>query len=210
MDIRGFKGAIFDLDGTLVDSAHVWSDIDREFLGKRGFGVPEDYCKAISVLNFRSGAEYTKARFGLEEPIEDIMQEWQDMAQYHYAHLIELIPGAGEYLRELHSQGVRLALATASARALYEPVLRRHGIWDLFTAFATTEECQRGKGFPDVYLLAARRLGLEPGDCAVYEDLPEGVRGAKDGGFWCCAVVGESPAEEYSLADLRVRDFLDI
>ena len=183
MDISNFKGVIFDLDGTLIESGDVWTQIDIDFLGKRGFAVPENYGKAVSAMDFRQAAIYTKQLFSLPETIEEIAAEWRDMAIWHYTNDIEPVKGAPEFVRKLHSKGVKLALATASSRELYEPVLKRCGIYDCFDFFATTEQVERGKGFPDIYLLAAELLGLKPGECAVFEDIPEGVGAAKQGGF---------------------------
>ena len=90
MDIKDFKGHIFDLDGTLTRSNHVWSKIDEEFLGKRGIKVPEDYFKQVSAMNFEQAAVYTNDRFSLGENIQDIMKEWFDMAVYEYTNVIEL------------------------------------------------------------------------------------------------------------------------
>ena len=183
MDISNFKGVIFDLDGTLIESGDVWTQIDIDFLGKRGFAVPENYGKAVSAMDFRQAAIYTKQLFSLPETIEEIAAEWRDMAIWHYTNDIEPVKGAPEFVRKLHSKGIKLALATASSRELYEPVLKRCDIYDCFDFFATTEQVERGKGFPDIYLLAAELLGLKPGECAVFEDIPEGVGAAKQGGF---------------------------
>ena len=95
MDIKDFKGHIFDLDGTLTRSNHVWSKIDEDFLGKRGIKVPEDYFKQVSAMNFEQAAVYTNDRFSLGENIQDIMKEWFDMAVYEYTNVIELCGNAG-------------------------------------------------------------------------------------------------------------------
>jgi beta-phosphoglucomutase-like phosphatase (HAD superfamily) len=189
MDFTKFKAAIFDLDGTLVESNHVWSRIDEHFLGRRGIEVPADYFKAVSTMNFQAAAEYTNERFKLNENIADIMQEWQDMAVYEYSHVIGLVSGAGDFVRYLKARGVKLALATASSKALYEPVLKNNGLYEYFDFFATTEQVKRGKGFPDVYLFAAEGLGEKPCDCVVFEDIIEGIRGAKLGGFTAAACL---------------------
>ena len=105
MDIKDFKGHIFDLDGTLTRSNHVWSKIDEEFLGKRGIKVPEDYFKQVSAMNFEQAAVYTNDRFSLGENIQNIMKEWFDMAVYEYTNVIELCGNAGEYVRKLKEQG---------------------------------------------------------------------------------------------------------
>lgn len=189
MSFTDFKGVVFDLDGTLVESNYVWSEIDKKFLGKRGIAVPADYFKAVSAMNYRAAAVYTNQRFSLNENIEDIMQEWVDMAEYEYANNVQLVSGADKYLKLLKSKGIKICLATASSKELYEPVLKHHGIYELFDAFTTTSEVERGKGFPDVYELAAKKISLPPKDCAVFEDIIEGIRGAKAGSFTAVACL---------------------
>ena len=183
MDLTGFKGIIFDLDGTLIESAGVWKQIDIDFLGERGLAVPEDYGRIVSAMDFQQAAVYTKEKFGLDESIEDICRQWHDMAIWHYTNDIEAVRGAVGFVRSLRSHGIRLALATASSKELYEPVLSRHGILDCFDFFATTKNVERGKGFPDIYLYAAQGIGVEPCECAVLEDIIEGIRAAKLAGF---------------------------
>ena len=111
------RGAIFDLDGTLIRSSHVWSDIDVKFLAKRGFEVPEDYFKKISCMNFREGAEYTIARFGLNERAEDIVAEWFEMARYEYEHNICMKPHAAEFLMALRFNGAGFLLFLVLTKA---------------------------------------------------------------------------------------------
>lgn len=197
MDIKDFKGHIFDLDGTLTRSNHVWSKIDEEFLGKRGIKVPEDYFKQVSAMNFEQAAVYTNDRFSLGENIQDIMNEWFDMAVYEYTNVIELCGNAGEYVRKLKEQGRKIALATASTEELYKPVLKRNGILECFDCFVSTEQVKRGKGFPDVYELAAEKLGLEAKACVVYEDIVEGIKGAKAGGFFAVACLNDHYSHDW-------------
>ena len=197
MDIKDFKGHIFDLDGTLTRSNHVWSKIDEEFLGKRGIKVPEDYFKQVSAMNFEQAAVYTNDRFSLGENIQDIMNEWFDMAVYEYTNVIELCGNAGEYVRKLKEQGRKIALATASTEELYKPVLKRNGILECFDCFVSTEQVKRGKGFPDVYELAAEKLGLDAKACVVYEDIVEGIKGAKAGGFFAVACLNDHYSHDW-------------
>lgn len=205
MDIKDFKGHIFDLDGTLTKSNHVWSKIDEEFLGKRGIEVPEDYFKQVSAMNFEQAAVYTNDRFSLGENIQDIMKEWFDMAVYEYTNVIGLCGNAGEYVRRLKNQGRKIALATASTEELYRPVLKRNGILDCFDCFVSTEQVKRGKGFPDVYELAAEKLGLDAQDCVVYEDIVEGIKGAKAGGFFAVACLNDHYCHDWE----EMRDIAD-
>ena len=193
------------MDGTLTKSNHVWSKIDEDFLGKRGIEVPEDYFKQVSAMNFEQAAVYTNDRFSLGENIQDIMKEWFDMAVYEYTNVIGLCGNAGEYVRKLKDQGRKIALATASTEELYRPVLKRNGILDCFDCFVSTEQVKRGKGFPDVYELAAEKLGLEARDCVVYEDIVEGIKGAKAGGFFAVACLNDHYSHDWD----EMRDIAD-
>lgn len=176
------KGAIFDLDGTLFDSLWVWGEIDFRFLHSRGIEVPPDYAMAVSTMNFNRCAEYTIERFGLNESPDALMSEWLDMAMEIYANEIGLKKGASKLLSLLKSNGIKLAVATSSDKKLYLPALKNNHIYEFFDYIADTSDI-RGKDFPDVYLKAAKGLGLEPSECVVFEDLPTAIVSAKKGGF---------------------------
>ncbi|WP_124101132.1 HAD family phosphatase [Ruminococcus sp. Marseille-P6503] len=197
MDFTQFKGIIFDLDGTLVDSSHVWSDIDEKFMAKRGIDIPADYFKKVSSMNFNQAAQYTIKRFGLNETIESVTREWYTMAENEYAHNVFVKPGADAFLRYIKSKGIKIALATASSEPLYSSALKNNGIYDLFDCFASTDQVKRGKGFPDVYELACGGISLKPEDCAVFEDIIEGIHGAKAGSFTAVACLDRHYAADW-------------
>lgn len=192
-----FRAVIFDLDGTLIDSLGVWAQVDRKCLEKHGIPPTPDYTLAVSSMSFRESAEYTIRRYGFSETPEELMAEWMCMVEDEYAHHIALKPFVREFLNHLTAKGVKLAVATASPPKLYGPVLKNNGVYDYFDAFACVEEVERGKGFPDVFLLAASRLGVRPCDCLVFEDTLPGIRGAKAAGMTVIGIYdGSSQTEE--------------
>ena len=206
--LQHIQGAIFDLDGTLLDSMWVWAEIDRRFLSKRGFAVPPDYLAAVNGLDFIQAARYTVDRFGLDETPETLVAEWSETARAAYAQEIGLKPFAADYLRALHSRGVKLGIATSAAPELYVPALTRGGVFDLFSAATLTKEVSRGKAFPDIYIETAARLNLSPAECAVFEDISIGVRSAKAGGFLAVGVFDRyADADTPRYADIYIDSF---
>lgn len=194
--LQEMKGAIFDLDGTLLDSMGVWNDVDRIFFSRRGMEVPEDFIAAITPLGFQAAAEYTVKRFHLQEKEEDIIKEWYGLARKAYAEQVVLKPFAKEYLDVLKKNKVRLAAATASDVFLFEPCLIHNGILDYFDTIVTVRDVKRGKGFSDIYDLAAQNMELTALECVVFEDILKGVEGAKAGGFLAVGVEDQHSACE--------------
>ena len=162
-------------------------------------------------MNFSQAARYTIERFGLSETAEDIIEEWYSMAENEYANNVLIKPGADTFLRYIKSNGTKIALATASSEPLYSSALKNNGIYDLFDFFATTEQVRRGKGFPDVYELASSGISLKPEECAVFEDIVEGVRGAKAGNFTAVACLDKHYAADWEemklIADFYFSDY---
>lgn len=212
--LEQMQAAIFDLDGTLLDSLHVWEEIDAEFLRQRGFSVPEGYCEKIASMGFLDAAVYAKERFDLPETPKAIVAEWNRMAACHYGHIVAMKPGARRYLETLRERKLPMAVATALPAELYGPALRHHGIESWFGAVASTDETSRGKGFPDVYLLAAEKLGAVREYCVVFEDILPGIRGTRAAGMKTVGVYdpcsGSSQAELQRLADRYIRSFEEL
>lgn len=210
-----FRGAIFDLDGTVLDSLGVWHHVDQRFFGARGIPIPEDYVRAIAGMSFLETAEYTVKACGLHESVEDVMAEWLALAADEYAHDVELVPGARAYLRMLKREGVRLAAATANRLTLVEPALTRLGIRELFEAILTTGDIgDRNKSDGALFQMAAARLHVPPAECAVFEDTLEGIRGARAAGMGAYAVKSIACAHHLDeiapLADAVIEDFSEM
>ena len=207
------KAYIFDLDGTLLDSMGVWSSIDVEFLEKRGLAVPDDYFDKISAMGFSQIAAYTIERFGLPDTVDGLLREWSDMAAYAYGNTVRMKPHAREYLSELRDRGAKLAVATSAIPDLCALALRSHGIHDWFDVVCNSNEVGCGKSRPDVFLLAAQRLGVAPHDCMVFEDILDAVRSAKSVGMTVCGVYDKASESDWdrirAMADYSILDFRD-
>lgn len=209
--MKEFKGAIFDLDGTLLDSMGVWETIDIEFLGKRGIPLPNDYLEMITPMGFEAAARYTIERFSLREEPQELVQEWYSMAKDAYANTVTLKPNVRGYLEMLKERGIRIAAATSSDPQLFGPALLNNGILSYFEHIVTVRDVTRGKGYPDIYEAAAARINTKPADTVVFEDILKGIEGAKAGGFLTVGVYDRYSEYEkdamIALADYYIHDF---
>lgn len=182
------KAAIFDFDGTIADSCYVWETVDRHFFESRGMTIPFDYTKKISTLNMHDGAVFTKNEYGFPDSVEEIIAEWQAGALEEYRTHVTLKPFAGDYIRRLKSQGIKIGLATAASPEFYTPVLEKNNIYNLFDAFADGHSGMPSKDFPDIFIHCAEKLGVSPYDCMVYEDILPALISAKKAGMHTTAV----------------------
>lgn len=207
-----FKAALFDMDGTLLDSMGVWAQVDDDFFSLRGIVTPDDYGPNLAGKSFYQSAVYTKERFNLPESCEEIVAEWNALCQVQYEQHVPLKPGAAKYLRLLKRCGVKIAAATALPEHLFMPALVRNGVADLFDAFTSTEETGTHKRTGDVYALAAQKLGVARENCIVFEDIFEGIEGAHNVGMRACAVhdwaAHRSREQIDAAADFVTRDFV--
>lgn len=177
------NGAIFDLDGTILDSSWVWEQIDKDFLGKRNIPIPEDYMEIIVAMSFEDTATYTIERFGLNETKESVLAEWNNMAYEAYKSKVKLKPGAKYLLEFLKDKKIPIGVATSNISYLYEPCLKNNGIFEYFDVFVEVDKVGVSKDFPDVYLQCANKLGVKARECMVFEDIVSALTSAKKAGF---------------------------
>lgn len=206
-----FNAAIFDLDGTILDSMDVWEHIDIQFLKKRNLPVPENYVTEICARSFEEAAQYTIDLFGLQETVEGIIEEWNNMAVEEYSNHVGLLPYALDYLLCLKEHGIKLAVATGLPEKLYMPCLKNNSILELFDALCSTDEVQRGKEYSDVFELAARKLGVAPEHCIVFDDVLPAIKSAKAASMLAGGIYDKYSADQRAeierIADIYLLNF---
>lgn len=213
--LDGIQAAIFDLDGTLVDSMWMWYRIDQEFLGQFGCPVPDDLQDSLEGMSFTETAVYFKERFSfLPFSVEQLKDIWNHMAYDKYAREVPLKPGVLEYLSYLRARGIKTGVATSNSRELVTVTLRSLLVEDYFDSVRTACEVEKGKPAPDIYLLVAGDLGVDPENCIIFEDVPAGILAGQRAGMRTCAVADPSSAhlaeEKRKLADFYIEDYYEL
>jgi len=208
------EAVIFDLDGTLVDSMWVWTDIDIDFLGRYGYAPTPELTVAIEGMGFTETAVYFQECFSLPLTIEEIKEEWNRMALGVYGTRVPMKPGAAAFLRYLRDNDYPVAIASSNSQELIRAALANNQVDDCFDAIVTSCEVAKGKPSPDVYLAAAEKLGVRPERCLVFEDVPMGVLAGENAGMRVCAMEDDFSSarkeEVRRLADYYIRSYEEI
>ena len=212
--LNNIKACLFDMDGTLLDSMHIWKDIDIEFLGRFGYELPPTLQREIEGMSFRETACYIKDRFSLPPSIEEIMNIWNEMTFQKYSEEIFFKEGAFEFVKMLKEKGIRTAICTSNSRELVNAVAEHLGFMPYFDTIITSCEVGAGKPAPDIYLEAAKRVGVEPEHCLVFEDIVTGLTAGKRAGMKLCAVEDVYSADQReakkAMSDYYVENYLDL
>ncbi|NLK96446.1 MAG: HAD family phosphatase [Clostridiales bacterium] len=207
-------GAIFDLDGTLVNSMWVWEKIDKNYFDYLGIPIPSNLKDEINHLSFEQTASYFKNRFNIQASIEEIINKWNDMALYEYSNNVLLKDGAFDFIKKLKNNNIKIGLATSNSNILLEAALKNNNIYHYFDSITTSSEVKKSKDNPDIYLLAAKKLGVSPNNCIVFEDIIQGVKGAKLAGMKVVAVYDNySKHQENDLikiADKYIKSYTEL
>lgn len=182
--------AIFDLDGTLIDSMPYWEKGDIDMLTSRGIEFdPVATIEATKAMSVDEVVRYWRETFGIQDSAEELVAEIGRRITKAYAEEVPIKPHVYDYLDRLKEQGVRMCVATSTQLEYVEIVMRRLDLWDRFEFVLTAPQVGRGKEFPDIYLEAAHRMGAKPEECTVYEDTLAAVRTAARAGFHTVAVA---------------------
>ena len=187
--------AIFDMDGTLIDSMVFWKNLATEYLSSKGVKqIPEEILEQIKPMTMSESAALFQQEFGLTGDPE---AEMNAMMDEHYRENIPLKPGVREYLQMLHNKGVRMCVASATAAHLMEACLTRLGVRDYFEFLISCETVGAGKRSPLVYQESAKRLTAAPAEIAVYEDALYALQTAKSAGYYVVGVYDDSAAKNW-------------
>ena len=178
---------VFDLDGVIVDSEQVWDEVREAYVRETGGTYTDESARDMMGMSSPEWSRYMAEALRVPGTPEEINAAIVERMLARYGEAPPLLPGALEAVRRVGAS-VPLAIASSSNRELIDVVLRASGLAADFRATVSSEEVPRGKPWPDVYLEAARRLGVDPARCGAVEDSHNGIRSAKAAGMRVVAV----------------------
>lgn len=192
---------IFDLDGTITDTNGVWQAVDVEFLTRRGLEPTLEYTEAVTRSIYPIAARFTRDYYRLPDTPEEIMAEWDALAERHYRELAPLKPGAEAFLRQCAAQGKPMTLFTACRPALCLTVLNRFGLTGLFGHIVYAEEIGLEKHDPQCFLRLSEMIAAPPPACVLFDDSPDNCATAARAGMDAVGVY--DPLYEARQEELR-------
>ncbi len=210
-----FNGAIFDLDGTLINSMWVWENILSDFLDETGVSADDNLVNEISYMNVTQSSAYVCKLFPeLNMTPSEVRQTWIDTAIYEYENNIKLKSGAYEFLKKLKENNIKIAIGTSCPEELASACMKSNGIYDMIDFFAYTEKMGTNKGDPDFFITVLEKLGSSPERAMLFEDIKTALVTANSIGLKTVIVEDESsaPDKEYLIKNSYkyIKDFEEL
>ncbi len=210
---RRLKGAIFDADGTLLDSMHIWEDAGARYLRRFGIEAEEGLYRILFPMTLEESSVYLKERYCLPVAPEEVRAGAVDIISRFYREEVQLKEGATEYLGMLREKGVPAVIATTGDEDLLLAALERLGAREFFSGILTCTALRTSKREQKIYLKAAEYIGTDIRETAVFEDVLHAVKSAKKAGAFTVGVEDDASigdrGEIREASDLYVRSFRD-
>lgn len=199
------KAAIFDLDGTLLDSMHIWSNLCNEFLHAHGIAENIDLDGKLGVLSIRSALTYILDNYPLDTDLDTACMETWQIVENFYRNEVTLKQGVMRLLNELEAYRIPAGIITATETGLVKHALHRVGLTEYFAEVLSCADLQTSKRKPEVFMMLADKFGAKPGEIMVFEDALYAAETAKNAGFNVAAVY--DPSERNSAVLKKTADY---
>ena len=204
------EAVLFDMDGVIIDSEPLWSEAESQLLARRKLRYSPELKSVLMGRNSRESVGLLIEYYNLSERVDDILAERNQLIERLFKEQLKPVPHAVNIVRSVRESGIKTALASSSPKPLIELAIEELKIAGLFDVILSSDQVERGKPAPDIYLRAAGDLGVSAHKCLVVEDAPSGVAAAKAAGMRCLAISTNVSELELAAADLVVNSFSEI
>ena len=205
------KGAIFDVDGTILDSMHIWYELGQRYLERLGLKAEAGLGEKLYPMSIEEGSMYLKDNYGLNDSCEKITADLWNLIKAFYFEEVQLKPGVSEYLEALKNAKIPMVIATLNDRDILDKCFKRLGIKNFFTDIITCKELGVTKREPSVYLAASEKISCKPENTLVFEDALHCIEAARSAGFITVAVEDASSFNDRDkikeIADFYIESF---
>jgi HAD superfamily hydrolase (TIGR01509 family) len=209
-----FSTYLFDFDGTLVDSMPTFGAVMLRILDEEGVKYPDDIIKIITPLGYLGTAKYFIENFGIKASVDDLLSRMNSYAYKEYAESIPAKSSVIEVLKALRADGASLNILTASPHTVLDACLGRLGITELFTNIWSCDDFATTKSNPEIYKMAAEKIGKSVGEILFLDDNLGADETAKLAGMPVCGVFDESSADYAekirAVCDYYIKDFSEL
>ena len=212
--MMNIKGAIFDLDGVLLDSMCIWETLGETYLKSQGIKPLENVHETLRPMSLLQAAEYFRNDYGMLESVQEIIDGINHLVEHFYFDFVEMKPGVIDFLEKLKTNNVKMCITTATDRFMVDAALKRNKIDQYFEKIFTCTEVGFGKDEPDIYLQALDFFCMTKREVFVFEDAMYAIKTAKKADFSVVAVFDKTAqgqqVEIKKLADAYITTFQDI
>lgn len=207
------RGAIFDVDGTLLDSMHVWDTVGSDYVKAHGMEPAEDLDIRVKECCLRDVSLIMQNEYGMDKPLEQIDDELSKMVEYKYYNVVQLKPGVDVLVKGLYERGVRMCIASASRYDHIKKALERCGIMQYFTEIFSCVSVGYSKRQPEIYRMALEHLGTAPEETLMVDDALYVAKTSGALGFRCIGIYDETMAHQDELqrsTECYIKDYAQL
>jgi beta-phosphoglucomutase len=208
--LTSFDAVIFDMDGVLVNSEPFYMEVEQTNFRQLGLEISEEEHQTYQGTATDRMWQLIKERHGVEHSVKDLVKMTNNLVTPYFNSMekMEAMPGVETLIKKLKEKEIPLALASSSYAGVIEIILLKTGLQKYFNVVVDSQMAGASKPEPEIFLLAAQKLGVQPGKCIVIEDSTNGIKAAKAAGMFCIAFAGPgSELQDQSQADWIVSDF---